>query len=223
MKLNAEEIQKIKTAIIGAKVSCGYRSPYNGARIVTNTGSIKNFSLKTYPNGKARWTITTDFGDVPFFDWCNSVTNGARYQVFGKKVKKLAEAYFTAVKDDKAEIFHNHLSTMDDKEFKIEDVEVAKSEVEWLQKHITRIKARFPKKFERDFKRNFPDAEYSLEDRCWNYSFTMYFDSMEDVPASLLNKKNSLGNGIDFDKKLMSNTSYIWKLVKNNPQFNFSK
>lgn len=49
MKLNAEEIQKIKTAIIGAKVSCGYRSPYNGARIVTNTGSIKNFSLKTYP------------------------------------------------------------------------------------------------------------------------------------------------------------------------------
>ena len=46
MKLNAEEIQKIKTAIIGAKVSCGYRSPYNGARIVTNTGSIKNFSLK---------------------------------------------------------------------------------------------------------------------------------------------------------------------------------
>ena len=85
------------------------------------------------------------------------------------------------------------------------------------------MKARFPKKFERDFKRNFPDAEYSLEDSCWNYNFTMYFDSMEDVPASLLNKKNSLGNGIDFDKKLMSNTSYIWKLIKNNPQFNFSK
>ena len=94
MKLNAEEIQKIKTAIIGAKVSCGYRSPYNMARIVTNTGSIKNFSLKTYPNGKARWTITTDFGDVPFFDWCNSVTNGARYQVFGKKGEEIGRSLF---------------------------------------------------------------------------------------------------------------------------------
>ena len=51
----------------------------------------------------------------------------------------------------------------------------------------------------------------------------MYFDDLSEIPNSLLQLKNREGNSLDFDKKLMRNTSYIWKLVKNYLDFNFGK
>ena len=92
-----------------------------------------------------------------------------------------------------------------------------------MKRHVTNITARFPRKYERNFIKNFPGAEYTLSDNSWNYGFTMYFDDLSEIPQSLLNLKNRDGNTLDFDKKLMRNTSYIWKLVKNYPEFNFGR
>lgn len=105
----------------------------------------------------------------------------------------------------------------------IEDVDIKDKELEWLKKHVTRIVARFPKKYRNAFERNFPGEPYKIDDNSWAFGFRMSFDEVDDIPETLLNVKNANGNGIDLDHKIMHNTSYIWHLVKEHPEdFHFS-
>lgn len=221
MKLSTEQKNKIKELLIGAKISYGFVNSYTGRREVQQVGEITDFYLKDI-GGKAKWIIKTSFGETPFYNWCKSVMNGEGFKVSSKKIKDMAKAYVLAVmnKDDS---FYKFLETLDG-EFIIHDVDINQDEVEWLSKHVTWIRARFPSKYEKNFKKNFPGSDYFLDNDVWNYSFTMYFDDVTDIPDSLLTLKNKNGNSLDFDKKLMNNVSYIWKLVKDYPEtFHFGK
>ena len=230
MKFSQEEKQKIRELLIGAKISSGRMSYYSGSRVLDKVGVIEDIYIKQYPSkteeGKTigRWTIKTNFSELPFLDWCSYVVDGVKYRTQSKKIKDLAEVYCKAIKEHDDQIFHDFMEKLDDGKFTIHDVNIEDDEIEWLDKHVTNITARFPKKYEKNFKKNFPDAEYTLaSDTTWNYGFTMYFDDLTNVPDSLLNLKNNNGNTLDFDKKLMRNTSYIWKLVKTYPQFSFGR
>ena len=222
MKLDLTEQQRIKDVLVGSKVSYGHYSYYNGAREVDRIEVIKDLYLKKY-NDKSKWTIKTDHSEIQLADFCGYIKDGTKYKTQSKKIKDLCSSYLEALKKKDDQIFHNFIENMDDGKFNIKDVNISDEEIEWLKRHVTNITARFPSKYLKNFKKNFPDAEYILGENSWNYGFTMYFDDLTNIPDSLLNIKNSLGNSLDFDKKLMRNTSYIWKLVKNNPEFNFGK
>ncbi len=100
----------------------------------------------------------------------------------------------------------------------IEEVNIG-NEIDWLKQHVTSIKARFPRKYMRAFQNAFPGQPYKLDDDSWAFGFRMTFDEVDDIPESLLRIKNRDGNGIDLEHKTMNNTSYIWSLVKNYPEF----
>lgn len=230
MKFSQEEKQKIKNLLIGARISSGRLSYNTGARILDRVGVIEDLYLKEYPSktepGKtiAKWTIRTDFSELPFKDFCSYIVGGVKYKTQSNKIKDLAKTYCKSIRENNDKLFHDFLENLDDGKFNIQDVVIEDDEVAWLEKHVTNIIARFPKKYERNFKQSFPDAEYTLApSTTWNYGFTMYFDDLTNVPESLLTVKNNNGNTLDFDKKLMRNTSYIWKLVKTHPQFSFGR
>ena len=105
----------------------------------------------------------------------------------------------------------------------IDDVEIG-NEVVWLKDHVTSIKARFPRKYRKAFEKNFPGQPYVIDDDAWAFGFRMYFDEVDDIPESLLLIKNKNDNSIDLKHKRMDNTSYIWHLVKDYPDyFHFSE
>lgn len=220
MKLSSTEIQKIKDVLIGAKVSQGYMRQYNHERVITHSGKITGFELRTRAQ-KTCWTVVFDFGDAPFYDFARTVRGGETYRTSSKRVKDLASAYVQAVTKDDA-IFHRYLEDLDVK-FDIEKIDVNVDEVGWLRKHVTGIYARFPSKYEKAFKKAFPGAPYTVDDRTWNYSFGMYFDEIDDIPQALLSLKNKAGNAVDLEAKRLSNVSYIWRLLKDYPEFTFGK
>lgn len=220
MKLSSDEIQKIKGVVVGAKVTSGYTRGYNGEHVVTNRGKITDFTVKDY-GGKLRWSIVTTFNYLPFYDFAKVVRGGASYRTSSKKVKDLADVYVRAV-NGKEEMFHKYLEDLDP-EFQIENVTIVEDEIEWLKKHVTRISARFPSKYKKAFRKAFPDGDFTIDDKTWNYSFTMFFDEVDDIPQSLLSIKNKDGNSVDLERKRMCNVSYIWKLVKDYPEFHFGK
>ena len=98
------------------------------------------------------------------------------------------------------------------------------SEIEWLKKHVTAIRARVPYKYKRAFETAFPGQPYKLEkNSTWAISFHLYFDEVDDMPDSLKRLQNKEGNAVDLERKRMNNTSYIWHLVKDYPEdFHFS-
>lgn len=93
------------------------------------------------------------------------------------------------------------------------------NEVEWLKAHVRRIRAQVPLKLEYSFKRQFPGQTYEARKDQWAFGFTLFFDEVDDIPASLLSIKNKNDNSIDLDSKSFSNTSYIARLVKNYPEY----
>lgn len=220
MKLSSDEIQKIKGVVVGAKVSSGYTRGYNGEHVITNSGKITDFTIKEY-NGNPRWTIVTSFNYLPFYDFAKVVRGGDSYRTSSKRVKDLSEAYIRGVNKDEVG-FHKYLEDLDP-EFQIENVTIETDEIEWLKKHVTRISARFPSKYKKAFRKAFPDEPFTTDDKTWNYSFTMFFDEVDDTPQSLLSIKNKDGNSVDLARKRMCNVSYIWKLVKDYPEFHFGK
>lgn len=222
MKLSLLEQQKMKDVLVGSKVSYGHYSYYNGTREVDRIEVISDLYLKKY-NDVSKWTIKTNHSEVQLFDFCKYIKDGTKYKAQSKKIKELCKSYVEAINKKDDQIFHDFVENMDDGKFNIKDVNISDEEISWLNDHVTNITARFPSKYLKNFKKNFPDAEYMLGENSWNYGFTMYFDDLTDIPDSLLNIKNSEGNNLNFDKKLMRNTSYIWKLIKNHPEFSFGK
>lgn len=106
----------------------------------------------------------------------------------------------------------------------LDSVNINTDEIEWLSKHVRKIRALVPTKMLYIFNKNFPDQICESRDNQWSFGFTLFFDEVEDIPNTLLTLKNKNGNTIDLDKKSFSNTSYIWKLVKTYPDmFSFGK
>jgi hypothetical protein len=220
MKLSTEQKEKIKKELLGVKVNYGYIGLYDYKYHLIDTLIVEDVYLKKQDNGKIKWTVKTNLNEISLYKLCSSITREAEYRVRSKNIKQLAKAYFRSVKynDDSLK---NYLETLD-KDFDIVDVKIEEDEIEWLTKHVSRIEARFPSRYEKGFVRNFPNQKYTTDDRTWNYGFTMYFDSVDNIPQSLLIIKNKNGNKIDLEHKKMCNTSYIWKLVRDYSQFNFS-
>lgn len=222
MKLNLSksEEQKIRDLLVGTKIRYGHKYSYQSGRTADRVGVIESFY---FDKEKKQWRIKTDFSELRFRDWLVYLKNGAVYRTQSKKIQELADMYIKCNKQNLEEEFHNFLENLDEGKFNIKDVNIYDDEIEWLNEHVTNITARFPQKYAKNFLKNFPGAEYTIGENSWNYSFTMYFDDLSNVPDSLLELKNRDGNSLDFDKKLMRNTSYIWKLVKTYPQFSFGK
>ena len=222
MKLNLSktEAQKIRETLYNNKITYGHQYPGESKRTVDRIETIEDFY---FDKDKKQWTVKTDRSILSLRELLTYIHIGNHYKSQSKKIKDLASKYVKCSKTNNAEEFHKFLDDLNEGHFTITDVNILDDEIEWLKHHVTNITARFPKKYEKNFLRNFPNAEYTISDNSWNYGFTMYFDDLSEIPNSLLQLKNREGNSLDFDKKLMRNTSYIWKLVKNHLGFNFGK
>ena len=220
MILSKSETQKIKDTLVGNKISYGHQHHYETRRYVERIETIEDLYFN---KEKSKWVVKTNLDEIPFRDLLTSIARGDAYRSQSNKVRDLAYTYYDCNRLNKEKDFHDYLDQLNEGHFTITDVNIVDDEIEWLKRHVTNITARFPRKYERNFIKNFPGAEYTLSDNSWNYGFTMYFDDLSEIPQSLLNLKNRDGNTLDFDKKLMRNTSYIWKLVKNYPEFNFGR
>ena len=222
MKLNLSktEAQKIREILYNNKITYGHQYPGESKRTVDRIETIEDFY---FDKDKKQWTVKTDRSILSLRELLTYIHIGNHYKSQSKKIKNLASNYVKCSKTNNAEEFHKFLDDLNEGHFTITDVNILDDEIEWLKRHVTNITARFPKKYEKNFLRNFPNAEYTISDNSWNYGFTMYFDDLSEIPNSLLQLKNREGNSLDFDKKLMRNTSYIWKLVKNYLDFNFGK
>lgn len=218
--LSPEEATAVKGALVGSKVSYGSMDVYTFNRITKERGTVKNLYKD---ETKDQWMLETTFSVLPFESWLNAVEGGIVYKTSSKKIRDLAVTYVKCKKHNDFKELHNYIMNMDNGNFNIVDVPVYETEIDWLDKHVTNIVARIPKKYERSFKKNFPGDEYVIVDNMWTYSFYMQFDDVSDIPVTLLVFQNSNGNSIDLDHKIMHNTSYIWKLVSNYPQFKFGK
>ena len=222
MKLNLSktEEQKIKEVLCNNKITYGHQYYWESKRTIDRIETIEDFY---FDKDKKQWTVKTNSSTLSLRDLLSYIYSGKSYKSQSKKIKDLAASYVKCNKNNTPEEFHKFLDDLNEGHFTITDVKILDDEIEWLKNHVTNITARFPRKYEKNFLRNFPNAEYTISDNSWNYGFTMYFDDLSEIPNSLLQLKNREGNSLDFDKKLMRNTSYIWKLVRNYSEFNFGK
>lgn len=223
INLNKTRISKIRDLFLGATISYG-RASYFEQRKVEWKCKISDFY---FDKDLGKFVVEGEKFKLTFRDFLVEIYKENKYKTTSKKIKELAKKYIECInlKDEKAgDIFNSYLDSLGNARFVIEDVDIIEDEVEWLNKHVTRIKATFPPKYLKDFKKNFDTDQYIVRSDSWNYSFVMYFDSVDNIPESLLTVKNANGNNIDMDDKCMYNTSYIWQLVKKYPNlFNFGK
>lgn len=217
--LKKENIVAINSLLASATITYGYTN-WEGKRTIDYRGTASNLH---FDSDKKKWVVNYRNNTINFRELLTELNKGLKYKTQSKNLKELVKMYINCTKVDDAERFVNYLDNLGQKSFRIEDVKIYKDEIEWLKDHVTNITARFPSKYKKAFEKAFPGSEYTLDDRSWDYAFTMFFDSMEGIPESLLNTTNSLGNTLDYDKKKMCNTSYIWNLIKNNPGFDFGK
>ena len=221
LSLNNQNKNTIKNIMVGSQISCGYTS-YEGKRINYYQSAIKDFYLGEKQGNKMfivelENSVTLSFREL-------LVRLGDKYKTKNSRLTKLAKEYRECSKNNSEEKFKEYLEKVEDKEFKIDDTSILPEEIIWLRKHVTSIYAVFPQKYEKAFIRNFPDATYNLNNKSWTYSFRMHFDEVVDMPESLKSLKNSEGNTLDLQKKVMYNTSYIWNLVKDYPnEFSFKR
>lgn len=217
--IKKDVVTTINNLLLNAKINYGYTS-WEGKRVVCYKGNASNLH---FDSNSKKWVLSYQGNTMNFRDFLSALSLGRIYTTSSKQLKELAKVYTTCNKTNDEQKFDDYLDALGQKSFNIKDVKIYDDEVEWLKDHVTKITARFPSKYKKDFQKNFPNAEHTICDKCWNYAFTMYFDTMEDIPDSLLTTSNSLGNTLDYDKKKMCNTSYIWKLLKNYDTFNFGK
>lgn len=219
LSLSKENVEAINTLLSSATISYGYMY-WDGKRDITYKGVASDLH---FDSDSKKWVVNYKGSLMSFRDLLAQVNYGGRYRTQSKNLKDLSNMYAKCSKKDNGDEFAEYLNNLGQKTFKIENVKIYEDEIEWLKDHVTNITARFPSKYKRAFEKAFPGSEYTIYDKGWNYSFVMYFDTMEGIPESLLKVGNSLGNSLDYDKKRMCNTSYIWNLIKNNAGFDFGK
>ena len=107
-------------------------------------------------------------------------------------------------------------------------------EVDWLRKHTRKIVANLPNKqsYISDFEKAFPNQPYKVSNGQWGWSFKLFLDkdtSYADCPSTLIalgtNDPFGAGNkALNMDTNVLACSAYIWKLVKDYPEyFSFSE
>lgn len=225
LSLNQEQKLKIKQNIIGAKVTFGKYYFGESKRELVWSGYISDF---LFSDELKKYVAVVDCANrkevLPFKKLLTDLYYGDYYKSSNKKLKDISAHFCSALKNNNYQEFENYLENLGEGVFIVESLNLKDDEVSWLDKHVTSISATFPKKYLKDFKKNFNTDNYTINEKSWNFGFTMHFDSLENMPESLKAVKNKNGNAIDFDKKLMYNTSYIWNLLKKYPdKFAFGK
>ena len=216
--LSKEDVAKINNILTTAKISYGYDSKITGKReIVSNTYPQPLIFNKE----KGCWETIYNSQHFNFRNFLVSVVGSNLYKTSNKRLKELAHVYIQCQKNNDEAGFHTYLDQLGCSQINIENVDITEDVTEWIKQHVQSISARFPSKYERHFTSTFPKGRYCIDDRTWNYSFWMSFDTLKGIPEELLNLKNKNGNSIDVKSKRLCNTSYIWKFVLDNPEFPF--
>lgn len=219
LSLSKENVEALNTLLSTATVTYGYTN-WEGKRSISYRGCASNLH---FDKELKKWVLTYRNNIMNFRDFLSQINSSGNYKTQSKSLKELAKKYVDYNNKDKGDEFVDYLNNLGQKSFKIEDVKIYTDEVEWLKDHVTNITARFPSKYKKAFEKAFPGSEYTICDKSWDYAFTMFFDTMDGVPQSLLQINNSLGNQLDYERKRMCNTSYIWNLIKHYPGFDFGK
>lgn len=215
--LLGENRKKVEAIVTGATVQCGF----------TNLDGKRETLFKGHPdylkfNDKdGRWEVKVGRDVMSLRHFLLNINSNSRYRSSNKKLKELAKEFAVHNVHNDESKFQAYLNQLGNKEFDLEDVTIETDVTEWIRQHVTSISARFPSKYEFAFKRAFPEGQYTVDDRTWNYSFSMGFDTLKGMPKALATLKNKNGNTIDVNAKRLCYTSYIWKFVLDNPDYPF--
>ena len=224
ISLDSETKNIIKGIVEGSSLECYIFSYTNGGLKLSWRDKIDKFYFDTQTS---RYVVSFENNSklkVSLRELLYYLNNDV-YKTKNATLRRLAKAYKEYSKLNDSEGFKNYINkTSSESIFKIEEVEITNDEIEWLNKHVTRITAKLPQKAIRVFERNFPGQPYELSKTAWTYGFAMFFDTVDNIPDTLLNVKNQNNNSIDLENKVMNNTSYIWNLIKSYPDmFEFGK
>ena len=215
--LLGENRKKVEAIVTGAAVQCSF----------TNLAGKRETLFRGHPdylkfNDKdGRWEVKVGRDVMSLRHFLLNINSNSRYRSSNKKLKELAKEFAVCSAHDDESKFQAYLNQLGNKEFDLEDVTIETDVTEWIRQHVTSISARFPSKYEFAFKRAFPEGQYTVDDRTWNYSFSMGFDTLNGMPKALATLKNKNGNTIDVNAKRLCYTSYIWKFVLDNPDYPF--
>ena len=208
--------ENLKSALVGVKISNGWWSSYSNKREVNWRGEIKDFYFKEEDKKFKILVLTQNKRRIEISLKVFLTSDDFKYT--SKTVREIKSLYCKGRNSDNYNELYSFLENLGNASFKIDDVDIFDDEVRWLNKHVTVISAVLPPKYVAEFTREFNTDKYLLHKNTWKPSFRMHFDTLEDIPESLLNRVNSENNPLDQKKKMMYNTSYIWKLVKNYPE-----
>lgn len=215
--LSRENQKKVAAVITEAVVQCGFTN-IDGKRKILFKGRPDYLKFN---DKDGRWEVGVGRDVMSLRHFLLNINSNSRYRSSNKKLKELAKEFAVCgVRNDEAK-FQTYLNQLGNKEFELEDVTIETDVTEWIRQHVTSISARFPAKYEFAFKRAFPEGQYTVDDRTWNYSFSMGFDTLKGMPKALATLKNKNGNTIDVNAKRLCYTSYIWKFVLDNPDYPF--
>lgn len=215
--LLGENRKKVEAIVTGATVQCGF----------TNLAGKRETLFRGHPdylkfNDKdGRWEVKVGRDIMSLRHFLLNINSNSRYRSSNKKLKELAKEFAVCSAHDDETKFLTYLNQLEYAQFELEDVTIESDVTEWIKKHVASINARFPSKYEFAFNRAFPNGKYTVDDRTWDYSFSMTFDSLTGMPKALATLKNKNGNCIDVNSKRMCNTSYIWRFVLDNPDYPF--
>ena len=223
--LSKENQEKILNHIKGAKITNGHTFVGDSKRTIYWTGVIQDLFLdKEEKKFKVAILIGNHTSSMSLKELFVQIHKNSSYRTTSKNLRDISSLYYKCAINNNNQEFINYVERLGDSDIEIEDTEILDEEVKWLNAHVTSIKAVFPKKYLKCFLKNFPNSEYTLREKSWTYGFSMHFNNLKDIPESLLTLKNSEGNTLDTEKNVMNNTSYIWHLVKENPdKFAFGK
>ena len=216
--LSNENLKKVRAIITDASVKNGYFDINSGKRKETFRGKPDYLKFNTE---KSSWEVRVGNEIMSLRSFLLKINTNDKYRSSSKKLKELAATFAECNAQNAESKFQAYLNQLENKEFEIEDVSIETDVVEWIKQHVTTISARFPSKYEFAFKRAFPAGHYTVDDRTWNYSFSMGFDTLKGMPQALATLKNKNGNTIDVNAKRLCYTSYIWKFVLDNPDYPF--